>query len=174
MKTTRHFHFRQGYPLSGSQFLGTLFIMAGVFALLSPLLFELEVSRQRVIIVGVTAILIGYVALFSYSGTKIDFGRNRFREYQSIAGIVSGEWQDMPTIMKVKVVSRTYLQSNPANGISPTLSGKVTDFYILLLDSDSTPSFSFTYPGRDKAIEQAKFLASCLNAEIQFLVSQEK
>ncbi len=174
MKTTRHFHFRQGYPLSGSQFLGILFFMAGVFALLSPLLFELEVSRQRVIMVGGIAILVGYIALFSYSGTKIDFGRNRVREYQCIAGIVSGEWQDLPTIMTVKVVSSTYLQSNTPNGISPTLSGKVTDFHILLLGSQPEHSFSFAYNSEKKVVERAKFLASRLNAEIQILISQEK
>jgi len=173
MKQRQQFIFKNRDFLSGSRLLGCIFIFAGVFALLSPVLFEIDVSAQRVFLVGGVTILIGYVAAFSYSGTKIDFARSKFREYQVIAGFTTGEWQKLPPITAVKVISRTYMQRNMPNGISPTMSGKVTDFYVLLLANHPEPVLSFIYTSEKKAVKGAKLLATCMNTELHLLTSEE-
>ncbi len=121
---------------------------------------------ERVFLVGIGAIAIGLFIVTSYGGTLIDLTGKRFKEYSSIGGYKVGEWMELPDIVKVKVVSATYVSSNTPNGISPTLSGKVTDFKILLYSSASKPLLSFEYSNKEKAVKHAKRLASNLHADL--------
>ena len=142
-------------------------IVAGVFALASPTFLASTSSMERIIAVGLGAILIGLFITFSYSGTLIDFPQNRFNEYTSFGGYKSGEWESLPAIVKVKAVQKSYISTNTPNGVSPTLSGKVTDYIVLLYADAAKPLFSFEYSKKAKAEKEARQLASQLKAELE-------
>src|SRR5690606_15020662 len=160
------FNFKRRDLLSGPHLLGTLLILAGIFALVSPAFFENENPVSRTLGVGVGAIVAGLLILSAYGGTIIDFKGMRFKEYFSFGGYKFGNWASLPPISIVKVIARSYRSTNTPNGISPTLSGKVTDFRIFAYSNDSKSEFSFIYSDRDKALDAAKNLASNLNADL--------
>ena len=121
---------------------------------------------ERVLGVGVGALILGLVIVSSYGGTLIDFTQQRVKEYFSVGGYKFGEWTALPAILTVKVISTSYISTNTPNGISPTLSGRVTDFKTLIYSNASEPVLSFVYSNRDKAVKHAKRLASNLNADL--------
>ncbi|MEM7551570.1 MAG: hypothetical protein AAF363_17940 [Bacteroidota bacterium] len=168
-----NFNFKKRNLFSGPHFLGTLLIFIGLFSLVSPLFLKSESSMERIIDVGIGAIVIGLIIVTSYGGTLIDFEKKRFKEYSSISGYKLGEWKNLPTILTVRVISKSYISTNTPNGISPTLSGKVTDFKTLLYSNDSKPIFSFMLSGKKRAIRQAKNLASNLNADLVLETPEE-
>ena len=161
-----YFDFKKRNLFSGPHLLGSLFLIAGLFALLSPLIFESESSPERILGVGAGAIILGLLIVTSYSGTLIDFTNRRLQEYSSICGFKFGEWTTLPAISTVKVISTSYINTSTPNGISPTLSGKVTDFRTLMYSNDSTPVLSFVYSNREKAVKHAECLASHLHADL--------
>ena len=161
-----NFNFKRRNLASGPHLLGSLLIMAGLFALLSPVLIESESSVERALVVGVGAIILGLIIVSSYGGTLIDFTEKRFKDYFSFGGYKFGEWTTLPVILTVKVISTSYVSTNIPNGISPTLSGKVTDFRTLIYSSASKPVLSFVYSSRNKAVKHAKGLASNFNANL--------
>jgi hypothetical protein len=167
------FDFKKRNLLSGPHFVGSLFIIAGLFALLSPLFFSIETSIERIMGVGVGAVILGLLTVTSYSGTVIDFIENRYKEYVTIAGYKTGEWVSLPNILKVKVISSSRMESNKPNGISPTLSGKVTDFKILLYANASLPILSFVYSSRNKAKQDAEMIAAQLNVDLILAISEK-
>ena len=160
------FNFKKRNLFSGPHLLGSLLIMAGLFALVSPLFFKSESSTERILSVGAGAIILGLVIVSSYGGTLIDFTEKRFKEYLSVSGYKFGEWTKLPVILTVKVNSTSYMSTNTPNGISPTLSGKVTDFKTVIYSNASKPVLSFVYSNRDEAVKHAKRLASNLNADL--------
>jgi hypothetical protein len=96
----------------------------------------------------------------------IDFSSRRFKEYRSVSGVKSGEWLPLPCILTVKVTENSYLSTNTPNGISPTLSGKVTVFKMLVYSDDTETMLSFEYASRKKALRDARRLASGLGADL--------
>ncbi len=163
------FNFKRRNLVSGPQLLGTLLIIAGLVALVSPVFF-LEGSLERVLGVGLAALIPGLLIVSSYGGTLIDFTGKRFKDYHSIGGYKIGEWTALPVILKVKVISTSYLSTNTPNGISPAFSGKVSEFRTLIYSDASKPVLSFVYSNRDKAVRHAKRLASDLNADLDLRV----
>lgn len=160
------FKYKKRNLFSGPHFVGSLIILAGVFALTSPLFFNIGTSIERVIGVGVGALIFGLFITATYSGTTIDFANNRFIEYSTIVGFKTGEWTTLPEIIKVKVISSSRMETNKPNGISPTFSGKVTYFKVLLYSTSSKPLLSFVYSKKAKSLNDAKILAAHLNAEL--------
>jgi hypothetical protein len=169
-----NFNFKRRNLVSGPHLLGSLLIIAGLFALLSLLFFKNESSMERVLGVGAGALILGLVIVSSYAGTLIDFTDKRFKEYLSIGGYKFGKWKTLPVNLKVKVFSTTYKSTNTPNGISPTLSGKVTDFKTLIYSNASKPVLSFVYSNREKAIKHAKSLASGLNADLVLNIPERR
>ncbi|WP_373495816.1 hypothetical protein, partial [Aquiflexum sp.] len=133
------FNFKKRNLVSSPHLLGPVLIIAGMFALASPVFLESESAIEKIIGVGVGAIVIGLGIVSSYSGTLIDFTEKRFKEYFSIGGYKFGEWANLPDISTVKVISNSYVITNTPNGISPTFSGKVTDFRTFLYSDASKP-----------------------------------
>lgn len=162
------FNYKNRNLFSGIHFLGILLLFAGLFALVSPLFLSSGSSMTKIISIGTGSCFIGLLIIFTYSGTLIDTSKNQFKEYVSIIGSRMGSWQDLPEIREIKVVSFTRNQGNIPNGISPTLSGKVTEHRILLFTDSDRPVFSFSYSNQTKAIKQARFLAVGMNSELDF------
>lgn len=137
-----------------------------MFALISPSFLESGSSMDRILIVGIGAMILGIVVITSYKGTLLDYTQNRFKEYFSVVGYKIGEWATLPDVSKIKVVSSSYIHSNTPNGISPTLSGKVTDYKLFMYSNAAKPFLTFDYSDQEKAVTQAKELASSLHAEL--------
>lgn len=168
-----HFNFKKRNLFSGPHFVGMIIILAGVFALASPAFLESGSSLEKTIITGLGAVVVGSMIVSSYDGTLIDFSGKKVKEYFSFCGYKFGKWTSMPRVLKVKVVSTSSKGSNLPNGISPTLSWKVTHFTTLLYSDNPGPDFSFTYASKDKAIAGAQHLADHLNADLELNVREE-
>ena len=162
----KNFNFKKRNLVSGPHLLGPLLIIAGVFALVSPTFLKSGSSMERVLVVGIGAIILGLIIISTYGGTLIDITQKRYKDYLSIGGYKFGEWTALPDILKVKVISTSYISTNTPNGISPTLSGKVTDFKTLIYSNASKPVLSFEYSNMDRAVKTAKRLAVDLNADL--------
>lgn len=160
------FSYKNRKLFSGPHLLGTLLIIAGLFAFLSLVFFNNHTTTARGLGAGGGSIILGLVIISSYSGTLIDFTENKFKEYSSLSGYKYGEWATLPHITKIIVVSSSYVRSNKPNGISPTLSEKVTDFKILIYSNESMPLFKFIYSKKKEAVKNARFLASNLNVDL--------
>lgn len=164
--TMKRFNFKRRKLFSGPHLLGSLLIVAGLVALVSPLVMEEQASLEKVYGVGVGALLLGLLIVTTYKGTLIDITGGKWKTYVSVCGFKFGEWASLPGIHTVKVIATTYLQTNTPNGISPTLTGSVTEFVLAMCGSDATPLFSFIYTNRARAVEQAKRLAFNLGANL--------
>lgn len=162
----KEFNFKKRNLISGPHILGPLLIVAGLVALVSTLIFKNDTSLVRTLLVGGGAIILGILIIKSYEGTLIDLSNKRVKTYFSIAGYKLGDWSTLPDISLIKVVSNSYVRTNVPNGISPTFSGKVTDFKTLLYSVDANPVLIFVYSKKKKAIKQATKLATNLNAEL--------
>jgi len=161
------FNFKNRRLFSGPHLLGTLLILSGFVALIGDLFFIRESSPEKVILVGGGAIILGLIIISSYSGTLIHFSGKRYKEYFSLGGYKFGEWTALPPILKVMVVSTSFIETNTPNGISPTLSRKVTDYRLLVYSLTSNPVLSFVYADKDNAIKQAKGFAIDFNADLE-------
>lgn len=169
-----YFNYKRRNLFSGPHLLGPLLILAGLIALLGPLFIIQGNSIIREVSVGAGALILGLVIVTSYRGTHIDFYQKKFRNYISICGYKFGEWTSLPLILKVTVVPLNYRSHNTPNGISPTLSGKVSEFRTLIYSNESNPMFTFIYSDRANAVKHANTLASNLNANLAIYTIQER
>ena len=160
------FNYKRRKLFSGPHFIGLLLVIAGVIALLSPIFFNIENYADRALGVGIGTVVLGLFIITSYSGTMIDFAGKRFKEYTTMAGFKYGDWKNLPLIKEVKVNSKSYVSTNTPNGISPTLSLKVTDFKVLLYANTSKLRFSFVYSDQKKAVKYANQLATNLKTDL--------
>lgn len=167
------FDFKKRNLLSGPHLLGSLMMLAGLFALISPLLLKGGSSLEKTLLVGAGALVIGLAIVSSYNGTLIYFSENKMKHYTSIFGYKIGEWMELPAIVTVTVTSTNHRNTNTSNGISPTLSGEITDYRVLLYANTTKPTFLFVYPKRSMAIDAAKQLANGLNAELIVRLPEE-
>jgi hypothetical protein len=164
--TMDNFNFKKRKLTSGPHIIGMLMIVAGTLNLLIPVFFNNEGSIERMLAVGLGAIILGLIIVSAYSGTRIDFENKKTMKYLSLVGYKLGEWEKLPTILSIKVISKSYRSTNISNGISPTLSGKVTDFRTQLYSNAASPEFSFLYSNKEEALKEARHLAANLNAEL--------
>lgn len=162
----QHFDFKERNLISGPHLLGLLLVITGIFVLISPAFLSSGSSIEKVLAVGMVSVIIGLLIILTYKGTLIDFEKKKFRKYSSIAGFKFGEWKPLPHLSKIKVASKTYISRNTPNGISPTLSGKVTEFNTLIYSIDSEPIFLFTYPNQKESLKHAKRLAKGLEIDL--------
>lgn len=160
------FNFKRRNLTSGPHLLGSLMIFAGMVVLVGSFLFDNERPLERVLAVGVGAVLLGLAVVSSYGGILIDFTGKRYKDYLSIAGFGFGNWAPLPDILTVELISTKKRSTNTPNGISPTLSGNVIEFKTLLYSTAALPLLSFVCFNRDKAITQAQCLASGLKADL--------
>lgn len=165
--TMKRFNFKRRKLFAGPHLLGSLLIVAGLVALAGPLVMEEQASLEKAYGVGVGALLLGLIIVTTYKGTLIDFTKKKWKSYVAICGVKFGEWAILPAIWSVKVSPSSYRQTNTPNGISPTLTGSVTEFVLALWGKEATPLFSFVYTNRNRAVKQAKRLAFNLGAELE-------
>jgi len=147
-----------------------LLAVAGLFALCSPFIFELNVSINRVLIVGLTSLLIGIILICSYEGIFIDFQRLQFIHYFSFFGFKFGQWEAISKITKIKVLSIEGKSTNTPNAISPTITYSFKEHNIFIYSEDqSNPLFTFPYSKRKKAIKKANELAALFGVSMEIV-----
>jgi len=159
----QHFNYKQRSLFNGPHLLGVLLVLAGLFALLSPLFFQSSTPQSTITAVGVGALVIGGLIISAYQGTRIDLEQKKVKDYFSVAGLVFGQWQALPPVGQVRVIGVTFKSTNTPNAISPTLSGKVTQFKVLLYEPGARKPFdTFIYSKQAAAQAQGKAIAQAL------------
>ncbi len=153
--------------MSVPHLLGAILIFTGVFVLLSPMFLVIQTSLEKLLIVGATSVIIGLIIASTYGGTLIDFIENKVRKYHSISGYKIDNWTKSPVISTFSVISISYFSTDIPNGISPTFSGTITEFRILLLSENLTPVLTFKYKSKNLAVNVAKQLATTLRATLE-------
>lgn len=164
------YHHKKRQLFSGPHLLGMLFILAGIFSLVSPYLIE-DTSADRSLYIGIGGIGFGLMVVSTYSGILIDFKGKRVKQYNAILGCKLGNWTKLPQITSVRLVTDRYEATNMANGVSPTLSGEVTDYVAFLCNPAGEPELSMVYTREEKAIRDVTAIAEQFNTEPEFLVT---
>lgn len=130
----RYFYYKsQNDGTKGPRLLGQIFLGAGLVVMLVPLFFEVETDPLKIALVGGGAFLTGLILSSIKSRILIDFDRKKFKEYKSIIWFKYGEWKVLPEIEQVELIHHSFRKSYVPNGITPTLSGQVTSYKIVLL-----------------------------------------
>ena len=161
------FHFKKRNITSGPHLLGIILVAVGLIALLSPLVAQPRVSLEKVYLVGTGAMVFGFLLFTTYHGTLIDTEEKKFRNYHAVGGFKFGEWIALPIISKVRVISFTSRRTNTPNGISPTFSGTVTNYSVLLYEKhNGKPFLRFSFNKKNKAMEKADFLSAHLGVPL--------
>ena len=141
--------------------------MAGLLSIVGYLVLD-ELNRtNRSVWGGLAFIVFGGLISTSYRGTQIDVSGKRFRLFQAILGYRFGKWESLPTLAGIYSISHSGEYTNLPNGISPTLSGKVTDYHVLAVSADLEPLFYLTYPAESQARKVARELATGLGVPLK-------
>jgi hypothetical protein len=162
----KHFDFKERKLFSGPHLLGLILVFTGIFVLVSPAFLSSGSSIEKVLIVGMVSVIIGLLIILTYKGTLIDFEERKFKKYSSVAGFKFGDWKPLPLLSKIKSESKTYISRNTPNGISPTLSGRVTEYHTTIYSINSKPIFLFNYSNPKESLKQAKRLAKGLEIDL--------
>lgn len=160
------FNYQKRSLFSGPHLLGLILVLVGIFVLISPTFLESGSSLEKVITVGIVTLTIGLIILSSYSGILLDFSKNRYKNYFSIVGFRFGEWNFLPQISKIEVIPYSYKSQNVPNGISPTLSGTINSFKVILYSKSYQRIFSFDYSNLNRAVKKANQIANDSNSDL--------
>ncbi len=126
-------HKNQNSGINGARLLGICLISAGLIVLLVPIFIDVSTDSQKIGLVGGGAFLFGMLLISIYSGIRIDFRSNRFKEYKSVLWFKFGQWEELPKIEHAELILHSFRSTNTPNGISPTLSREVTIYKCVLL-----------------------------------------
>lgn len=85
---------------------------------------------------GLTAGLIGLILISLSSGILLDFGGNRIKHFQNVGWMKFGDWEEIPKVQEIELIHHSYQTKNIPNGITPTMSGKMTMYKCVLKSKD--------------------------------------
>lgn len=131
--------FRLRYFFGDAGKLWFVFMLAGLFALMSPYILELDVTKTRTVIIGSVFICIGVLLKSCYMGIQIDPQKKRFRYFNAYFWIKFGSWMDLPLLEKVVHTSKKVTFWNTPNGVSPTFKGRATIYTLGLFSNKNQP-----------------------------------
>lgn len=152
---------------SGPHLLGMLFIVMGVFTLLSPAFLKSDSPPEQAYIIGIIATGLGIMIVTLYEGTAIDFQKKRVKTFTAFMGYRFGKWEALPKIDRVVVIKAHHSITNTPNGISPTLSGTVIEHRVFLYAENPRPVYQFTYSDQKRAVRAAQLLSSNLDVTFE-------
>lgn len=161
------FDHKSGYFFGEAAKLWWVFIVAGLFAWISPLLVHLDVSNLRVAIIGLIAIIIGTILKLNYFGLQIDQSNNRIRNYTTFLGIKTGVWQKSPQVIKITVTSKNVSTWNTPNGISPTYKSNTVIYTIALFSISDNPDFFIQTDNKNIAMLKAEQLSKLYKIQVE-------
>ena len=157
----RYFQHSTTPCFSGPRLLGWLIALAGLLSILLPYLSTSFPASDKSLWTGLTGLFVGLSIASLHSGTLIDLDTEKWKSYTAVWGYRFGTWKKLSPITSISIISDSYHQSNINNGISPTLSGKVTDYEVLFW-TEETVFLSFSYRVEKKAIAAQKTLSQKL------------
>lgn len=145
-----------------------VFIIAGVFAWLSPYIYpQQENDPLKVILVGAFGVVLGLALRLCTKGLQIDLQQKRIREYASYFGIKSGEWKSLPTFDRVVLTSRKVSHWNTPNGVSPTFKSDVNIYTIGLFSGDANPEYIIQSESQKLAEREAEQISNLLSVPLK-------
>lgn len=162
---------RNDYFFGKAAELWFIFIIAGVFILLSPLIIRLEVGNTRIILISGAAIFIGLSLKFNDLGFQLDYKKQRYRHYYSIFGFKKGAWEQLPLLKKVVLTSNKISSWNTPNGISPTFKTKSIIYTIALIGEMGNSEMYFQTENKEEAEEKAQLLAEALSLKFESMIA---
>jgi len=161
------FNHKSGYFFGHAAKLWWIFIITGVFALVSPYIIAMDVSNTRTVIVGLVAIALGLALKLNYFGLQIDQTKKQIRDYTAILGIKTGNWQPIPSFQKITFTSKNVSSWNTPNGISPTFKSNSMTYTIALFADIDTPDFFIQTKNEKLAEQRAKHLSAIFEIELE-------
>lgn len=159
--------YKSGYFFGDAAKLWWIFILAGIFALISPYIIEPNVSMLRILIIGIISIVVGTLLKLNFSGPQIDENRNRIRNFTAVMGIKTGVWQDSPEFKKITLTSSNVISWNTPNGISPTFKSYSTLYTIALSSNAENPDFFIQTDKKKKALVMAKQFSDLFGVAVE-------
>jgi hypothetical protein len=157
----RYFQHSTTPRFSAHRLPGSLIALAGLMSVLLPYLSADFPASEKSIWTGITGLFAGLSIASLHSGTLIDLDTKKWKSYTAFWGYRFGTWKKLPQVTAISVISDSYHQSNINNGISPTLSGKVTDYEVVFW-TEETVFLSFSYRVEKKAMAAQKTLSQKL------------
>lgn len=151
----------------GSHLIGILLIAAGSIIGVLSIFIDFNAPYNNMLPLIICLLVIGLILIFTFSGLEIDFTRNVLREYFSFCGIKLGKWTPVPPIRKIKLKSSSQKKVNVKNGISPTMSGTVRDYKVVIYANQHTPFLSFSYNKKEEGLKNAELLGMSLKASVE-------
>ena len=159
---------------NGFHLLGLILLPVGVFLLIAPVFIEGLESLEQSLFVGIGALVLGLIILSTYGGVMVSFKDRKIKKYYSLCGYKTGEWLPLSEQVSIELRSFSYKYTNTPNGISPTLSGKVTEYRTRLYSGDSDePMVYLRYTNKAQAVKEAKLLSSHLEADLTIPFAEE-
>jgi hypothetical protein len=153
MKNSKIYTYRNSSAsISGPRLLGFLLAGAGLLVLISPWIIASGSSIEKTIVVGLTANLIGLILISLSSGILLDFGGNRIKHFQNVAWMKFGDWEKIPQVKEIELIHHSFRSKNIPNGITPTMSGKMT-MYKCVLKSDQEVILSLDFLKEKEAVD---------------------
>ncbi|MEM7110295.1 MAG: hypothetical protein AAF519_18860 [Bacteroidota bacterium] len=154
----KYYNFKSRSFNSGPHFLGLILTFCGLIILLSPFLFELQVPLETVYWLSGVLLFIGTRIVSYYRGTLINFTHKQFKEYTSFLGYKFGEWHALPALSGITFTSKKQRVTNTVNGVSPTWSGELVFYHLILLGRNDQPEFTFSFTNKKKAAKHHRWL----------------
>lgn len=161
-----YYNFQNRNFSSGPHLLGAIMIFAGLFVLTTPYFLVITTEVSKVYWLSGSTLSIGLMITSSYKGTLINFQNRKVKEYTSFLGYKFGTWNSLPQLVGLKLTAKERTTTNVANGISPTWSGKVKFYNLVLLDNHHRPGFTFTFTSKKKAEKHGQILVSGLDLTV--------
>ena len=162
------YNLKTKYIFGNGARLWIIFIIAGVFAWLSPYIYpEQENDPVKVILVGTFGVVLGLVLRFSTKGIQIDTGNQRIREYSSYFGIKVGQWNSLPAFDRIVLTSKKVSHWNTPNGISPTFKSDIKLFTIGLFAGNPNPEYIIQSESQKLAETEAERISKLLNVSLK-------
>jgi hypothetical protein len=137
MKNSKIYTYRNSSAsISGPRLLGFLLGGTGLLVLISPWIIASGSSIEKTIAVGLTSCLIGMILISLSSGILLDFAGNRIKHFQNVGWMKFGNWEQIPKVQEIELIHHSYQSKNIPNGITPTMSGKMTIYKCVLKSKD--------------------------------------
>ncbi|RDV14999.1 hypothetical protein DXT99_12000 [Pontibacter diazotrophicus] len=158
---------KTGYVFGGASSFWFLFVAIALIIWLSPLFIKQENSSIKTLLIGAAALLLGLCLRFTFYGTQVDPERGRIREYTSLLGYRTGDWEKLPDLKRLRFTSNNVSSRNTPNGISPTMRHTSTVYTIALFSYAATPDYVIKTENKKEALQDAQALAKILHLKVE-------
>ena len=158
------------YMFRGTHLLGVAFLVGGMISLIGPYVSEALPATDSSLWTGIAFFIFGAFVVSVRKGILFDFEGRRLKPYQSIMGFKSGDWHGLQAAQEVSIIKHDEEHTMLPNGITPTLSGNVTTYLVILIQAEQPPVLVNEHRKQDKALKEAQLLAEHLSLKlVEFL-----